>query len=469
MLEKIHFYYTNDLHSQFDRWSRVATFMKMKRLESEERGETSWVVDIGDHIDRVHPISEATMGKGNVELMNLLGYDFATIGNNEGLTLAYNDLYHLYDDAEFSVICSNLESLKADNPRWLNRHQIVTSKHGVRVGIIGLTAQFNTYYNLLGWHLHPTFDTIEKQLAQIREKTDVIVLLSHLGIHEDQRIAEHFPEIDVIIGGHTHHLIRKGEIVRNTLITAAGKHCKYVGEVTITYDHAAKKVVAKEAYTTEIEGLHRDLRTEQRVNELTEQADFILSKRIIEVDEPIKVNWFKETDIMRRFTEQLRRWTNAEIAFLNAGLLLDEFPPGEITYRDVHRNCPHPINPVVVNLLGKEVKEVVEISLSKPFMELKLKGFGFRGEILGRMVFSGLDVHTTYLPDGTEIIESILHQNRKLEDDRTYRVVTADTFAFGRLLPPIALAKEKELYLPEFLREILVYTLIQYGRSKENL
>src|SRR5690606_40557881 len=85
---------------------------------------------------------------------------------------------------------SNLESLKADNPRWLNRHQIVTSKHGVRVGIIGLTAQFNTYYNLLGWHLHPTFDTIEKQLAQIREKTDVIVLLSHLGIHEDQRIAE---------------------------------------------------------------------------------------------------------------------------------------------------------------------------------------------------------------------------------------------------------------------------------------
>lgn len=462
MIERIHFYYTNDLHSQFDHWSRVATYMKMKRLESKERGESSWVVDIGDHIDRVHPISEATMGKGNVELMNDLGYDFVTIGNNEGITLAHNDLYHLYDDANFSVICSNLQCELSNNPRWLKQNKIVRSKHGIRVGIIGLSAQFNTYYNLLGWHLHPTFETIKQQVDELRSQTDVIVLLSHLGIHEDQRIAEHFPEIDVIIGGHTHHLIRNGEIIGNTLLTAAGKHCQFVGEVTITFDHEEKKVIHKEAYTIEIEGLHRDLRTEQRVAELTEEADFILSKRIIEVDETIKVNWFQETNIMKQFTEQLRKWTKADIAFLNAGLLLDEFPAGEITYRDVHRNCPHPINPCVVTLTGKELKEVIEIVLSKSFMELKLKGFGFRGEVLGRMVFAGLDVKTSFQTDGSETIEAIMYGDSELNDTETYRVVTADTFTFGRLLPAVAEAEEKELFLPEFLREVLVYTLIHY-------
>src|SRR5690625_2240823 len=165
MLEKFHFYYTNDLHSHFEHWSRVATYMKMKRLESKERNESSWVVDIGDHIDRVHPISEATMGKANVELMNDLQYDFVTIGNNEGLTLAHNDLYHLYDDANFSVICSNLQCTESDNPSWLLSHKIVQSNNGINIGIVGLTARFNSYYNLLGWHIDSAFETLERELS----------------------------------------------------------------------------------------------------------------------------------------------------------------------------------------------------------------------------------------------------------------------------------------------------------------
>lgn len=463
MLEKIHFYYTNDLHSQFDHWSRVATYMKMKRLESKERNESSWVVDIGDHIDRVHPISEATMGKANVELLNDLQYDFVTIGNNEGLTLAFRDLYHLYDEASFSVICSNLECTASDNPTWLLKHKIVESKKGIRIGIIGLTAPFNPYYHLLGWHIDSVFSTLTKQIDELEGKVDVLILLSHLGIHEDQRIAKHFPEIDVIIGGHTHHLIRTGEKINQTLVTAAGKHCNHVGEVTITFDHERKEVIKKEAYTTEIEAMHRDLKTEQLIALLSEEADFILSKRIIEVDQPIKVNWFQETFIMQQFTDQLKKWTGADGAFLNAGLLLDEFPQGEITYRDVHRICPHPINPCIVTLNGADIKEVVKIALSKSFMELKLKGFGFRGEVLGRMVFSGFEIKTSYDEFGNENIEEILYEGEQIQNDEVFRVVTADTFTFGQLLPVVAQAEKKELFLPEFLREVLVYTLIHYN------
>lgn len=462
MLENINFYYTNDLHSYFDHWSRVATFMKMKGLESEERDESYWVVDIGDHIDRVHPISEATMGKANVGLLNDLDYDFVTIGNNEGLTLAHNDLYHLYDDAKFSVLVSNLQCTKQKNPPWLLSHKIVESKGGIRVGIVGLTVPYNDYYHLLGWHLEPIFKTLEKELDFLRGKTDVLVLLSHLGIYEDERIARQFSEIDVIIGGHTHHLLRSGELVENTLLTAAGKSCAHVGEVRITFDHELGKVIAKDATTTEVESLHRDLRTEQRIGELQEQADVILAKKINEVSQPIKVNWFQETNIMKQFTEQLCDWVGADGAFLNAGMLLDEFPAGEITYRDVHQNCPHPINPCVVTLTGAELYEVAELALSKSFMELKLRGFGFRGEILGRMIYARFEVETSFDELEHEYIERILFEGKPISDDETYRVVTADAFTFGQILPAVAQAEEKQLILPEFLREILVYTLIHY-------
>lgn len=464
MLEKIHFYYTNDLHSQFDHWSRVATFVKMKRLESEERHESSWLVDVGDHIDRVHPITEATMGKANVQLMNELRYDFVTLGNNEGITLAHNDLYHLYDDATFEVLCANLQCTKNENPSWLKKTKIVKSKHGVKIGLIGLTVPFNTYYELLGWYVDPVFETLEKEINAIEKEADIIILLSHLGIYTDQQIAESFPQVDVIIGGHTHHLLRSGEIVENTLLTAAGKHCKHVGEVTLTWDHDENKLIYKAAETTDITSYHHDFRTEQRLQELTETAEFILSKKIIDCHQPLKVNWFKETTIMKHFTEELRKWTDADIAMLNAGMLLDEFPNGTITYRDVHRICPHPINPCVVNLSGDQLEKVIHESFSRSFMELKLQGFGFRGEVLGRMVFAGIDVYTEINDNGEENIKEIIYRNESLIEDKTYRIVTADTFTFGRLLPVIAQAESKELFLPEFLREVLVRALLTYRK-----
>src|SRR5690625_7708774 len=121
--------------------------------------------------------------------------------------------------------------------------------------------------------------------------------MSHVGIHLDQVIAERYEAIDVIIGSHTHHLFHKGEIVNQAILTAAGKHCEYVGEVTLIWDHQLKKLISKEAVAKKVTDLPKDLPTEQRLIELEEAASVILGKRIIHSKKPIKARWFKETEI----------------------------------------------------------------------------------------------------------------------------------------------------------------------------
>src|SRR5699024_5641779 len=158
---------------------------------------------------------------------------------------------------------------------------------------------------------------------------------SHLGINEDREIARRFPEIDAIIGGHTHHLLRTGEYVNDTIITAAGKHCTYVGEVILTWDHKQKKLVDKEAYTTNITHIEKDRQTMERLNKWKFRADRQLGENLLYTDKPIEVDWFEETEVITRLTETLHEWTNADCALLNAGILLDSFPKGNITYRDV--------------------------------------------------------------------------------------------------------------------------------------
>jgi len=463
MQETIRFYYTNDLHSNFDHWSQVATYLKTKHYESEQHKESYWTFDLGDHLDRVHPITEATMGKANVELLNNVNYDFITLGNNEGITLSQQHLYHLYDDANFEVICSNLECTYREDPSWLLSSKKIQSNQDVNIGLIGLTARFNPYYHLLGWNVKSPYEVIDEELQRLTD-CDIIVLLSHVGIHLDQAIAERYDDIDVIIGSHTHHLFHQGEYVNQAILTAAGKHCEYVGEVTLIWDHQLKKLISKEAVAEKVTDLPKDLPTEQRLIELEEAASVILGKRIIHSKKPIKARWFKETEIMKRLTEKVRLWTKADIGMLNAGLLIDGFPAGDVTYEDVHRICPHPINICVVRLTGDELMEVVKDAFSRQLMELKLKGFGFRGEVVGRMVFAHLDVETDFDENGIEYVISVSYEGRSLQSSKMYQIATADMFTFGRLLPGVANAPVQQLFLPEFIRELLVETLIEWNK-----
>jgi 2',3'-cyclic-nucleotide 2'-phosphodiesterase (5'-nucleotidase family) len=459
MQEQLHFYYTNDLHSNFDHWPIVAGYLKEAKARKEAENKLCLLFDIGDHMDRFHPISEAFMGKANVELMNDVGYDVVTLGNNEGITLSHNDLYHLYDDANFQVVCANLKSLTDHTPNWLDPTVNIETVSGLTIGIIGLTAPFNAFYHLLDWHVDYAFETLDHHIKELKKSTDIIILLSHLGLNEDRQIANRYEEIDVIVGGHTHHLLRTEEVVNNTILTAAGKNCQFVGEVILTWDHTLKQLVKKEAYTTDITHLAKDLPTAQKLDEYHKKADQILGKPIVHIDRPIKVKWFESTEIMEELTHTLREWTKSDCAMLNAGLLLDELSAGTITYKDVHRICPHPVNPCVVELSGDELLEVIRASFTKELMELKLQGFGFRGEVIGRMIFSGLAIETAIHHNGHEYVKSVLLDDKKIDPNQSYVVATADIFTFGRLLPEVAKSTRKDYFLPEFLRDLLAYTL----------
>lgn len=459
MLEKLYFYYTNDLHSHFDHWPHVTAFLKERQAKRKTKNESHWLIDIGDHIDRMHPIAEAFMGKANVKLMNDVGYHFATIGNNEGITLPHDDLFHLYDEADFQVACTNLHSLTDEEPAWLKRTIEFESPTGIKIGILGLTAPFNDFYELLDWHVSSPHEALEKHVSQLKKRTDIIILMSHLGISEDRAIARNFSEIDVIIGGHTHHLLRTGEEVNETLLTAAGKYCAFAGEVILTWDHEKKRLHKKEAYTTDVTHMEKDDPTQETLRQLSIRANEHLNKTVVHIHRPIEVSWFKPTKIMHELTNTVKEWTGAECAMLNSGLLLDHFAAGAVTYKDVHRICPHPINPCVVEMSGDEIKEVVRVSTTKEFTQYQLNGLGFRGKVIGKMIFSGLDVDVGTHENGQIYIKHVSFNKEPLQADREYSVAVADMFTFGRLLPEVAKSKVKKYFLPEFLRDLLAHTL----------
>ena len=58
------------------------------------------------------------------------------------------------------------------------------------------------------------------------------------------------------------------------------------------------------------------------------------------------------SEITQLLCDGLAEWCKESIAMMNAGVILESIPQGQITRGDIHRICPHPINPCIVELTG---------------------------------------------------------------------------------------------------------------------
>ena len=243
-------------------------FFASENTEHEE-GEACFVFDIGDYVDRSHPFTEGTYGKGNTHLLNAAGYDAVTIGNNEGITMAKDALSTLYTEADFDVILCNLFE-NGKYPEWAVPFKVYTTAMGTKIGVIGATAEYPSFYAKLGWKVTEPREAVKKYVEQLKGDMDILVCLSHMGIHEDERLAANVRKLDVIFGAHTHHLFHEGEFVGPVLLAATGKYGDYIGQVTLQIDRYTKEVTGKNAMLFRTEQLER---TESDIEEVKGYMD----------------------------------------------------------------------------------------------------------------------------------------------------------------------------------------------------
>ncbi|MGG3624801.1 bifunctional UDP-sugar hydrolase/5'-nucleotidase [Bacillus gobiensis] len=460
MRETLHLFHTNDLHSHFENWPKIAQYIETKRNELQKKNEESLVFDIGDHVDRFQMISEATFGKANIELLNDICCDGATIGNNEGITLPHEKLDTLYSDAKFPIVLSNLYDFNGKRPDWLKPYYIKTLKNNMKLAILGVTVSYYDVYEVLNWKVTDPFESISEVINEVREQADIIVLLSHLGISDDILAAKRFPEIDVILGSHTHHLLENGQYENGVLLGCAEKYGHFVGHIELQLDSETKTIHGKKASVQKVEDLtESSIRAKDFLQKEEKKASEILNQEVATISSTLEVNWFYSSSLPKLLAEALKEWCGTEIGMVNSGVILQSLEKGPVTRKDLHSICPHPINPIKVFLEGDELKEIILHAATDQMEQFQIKGLGFRGEVMGKMMYSGIELETERLQDGLVHVKSILINQEPLVPDRVYSVGTIDMFTLGSFFPSIRNASNKIYFMPEFLRDLLAWKL----------
>ena len=449
-MEEIVLFHTNDLHSHFENWPKIRRLVKAKRSLYQKEGKTVVTIDLGDFSDRCHPLTEATDGRANVAIMNTLAYDLVTIGNNEGIGNSKKQLEHLYDQSTFEVVLANLEDPKTQTlPDFCQAYKIMTTKEGTKLGFIGLTAPFPLTYNPNGWTIKQVEAVLPQLITEVAPQCDVLILLSHLGIDTDFMIAANYPEIQVILGSHTHHLFKDGEKINHVQLAAAGKYGQYIGEVHLFVDDDTKQVTsyAKTMETASLEEQATDAK--EIAGYLTEGHGLLQAQQIAQIPETLSTDLRQPHAFITVALKALKEAGQTEAAVLNNGLFLADLPEGIINADQLHEALPHPMHLIKVTLKGSDMSRLIrEMEKSRQFLrKFPIRGMGFRGKIFGELCYDGIRFERNS--------QTVFWQGKPIQPEQKYTLTTVDHFQFVPFFPTIELVGEVEFLFPDVLRTVV--------------
>lgn len=142
-------------------------------------------------------------------------------------------------------VCSNLLDLRGRDPVFAR--SMLLESGGKRVRLFALLVpQYRTgsgWERIFGWRfLAP--DVALRDLLASTPGADVTVVLSHLGLSADRAIAESFPMLDAIVGGHSHDLLREPVYVGDVPIVHAGAFAAYAGRLELDLSARRSRVAS---------------------------------------------------------------------------------------------------------------------------------------------------------------------------------------------------------------------------------
>jgi len=276
-----------DENGPFGGIARIAHLSRTIR----QRAERSLHIDTGD-VFQGAPIFNVFQGEVEMQALSRIGVDVMTIGNHEFDAGEPNVADRIARFASFPVLAANYLIDAPLNPTAPPLADLVMPYHvfqlqGLRVGVIGLgnTSSMSSLVespNSLGITPMDAAETTQFYIDLLRPHVDVIIVASHLGLTEDERLIPCISGADLVLGGHHHIVLNPPKEILD------GQTCHYE-VVTRYFDTACVKGLTglwREAMATGqalsgVEGLCDDLlpEMERLVERVPEVAGGVLPRR----------------------------------------------------------------------------------------------------------------------------------------------------------------------------------------------
>ena len=376
--------HSNDVHGAIAGYANIAALA----AEYESQGAKVIVADAGDFSQGKVEVS-SNKGLNAVKMMDAAGYDVATLGNHE-FDYGYAQLKENLKEATFSTICCNILD---ENGKPAFEGSKVFGIDGLKVGFIGVnTPESQTKANpaLIKGLTWLAGDDMVKAVQAEADKlkadgTDVIVVLSHLGVDSESKpnrstdLWAGLKGVDFIIDGHSHSVMEKGD--NNEPIQSTGTGFDNIGVIVI--DNATKKI-EKNMLVKVTADSAKDEAVAKAAQDITDaiNAEYgaVFAKSEVELNGDRSYNTKTdlygnrdgETNLGDLITDSMV-WSVKKtggvtvdekniVAVTNGGGIRAAIKAGDVTKKDVNTVLPFGNTIAVVYVTGAELLEALEAS-----------------------------------------------------------------------------------------------------------
>ncbi|MCR5249417.1 MAG: bifunctional metallophosphatase/5'-nucleotidase [Lachnospiraceae bacterium] len=277
-------------------------------------------------------------GLSTIQIMNLLSPDIVTLGNHE-VDYGVAHLLFLEKCAEFPIVNANLY-IKTNHARLFDPCRII-EVDGMRILFIGIITEI-TLMKCRSDKLIGSFITLEEAANEVGRicnaynstDVDLTVLLTHIGLEEDKKLAAILDPawgVDMIIGGHSHDFMKEPAVVNGIPIVQAGTGTDQIGRFDLVIDTDENRIDSYSWTPVDIneDNCPRDPSIEEAIRGYKDQTDEkygrILTKLVRPLTAPSHV---AETEIGNLFADILKDSLGMDIFLLASGSIrVKEFGP----------------------------------------------------------------------------------------------------------------------------------------------
>lgn len=396
--------HTNDVHSRLEPINKSDSTCGPKDIEAKacfggtarlataiaaarDSAPNSLLLDAGDQFQGSLFYTHY-LGREVAELMERLGYEAMAVGNHEfdnGVPV----LEAFARELDLPLLMANADLSREPGLAAEVAPTTVIEKGGHRYGVIGLTPRDNGVLTQAGRTIgfEDPVEPVRRSVAALQATgIDRIILLSHSGYAEDQRIAAAVEGVDVIVGGHSHTLL--SNTVEGaagpypTLVTApdghavpivqAGSYGKYLGRLDLVFDEAGRVLEAAGEPLLLDAAVAQDEGVTARIAELAKPLEALKSKVVAET--AAAIDGQRETcrsgecamgDLVADAMLSRVRDQGVQIAIANGGGLRASIDAGPVTMGEVLTVLPFQNTLSTFELTGAEVIAALENGVSQ--------------------------------------------------------------------------------------------------------
>ena len=443
--------HTNDHHGHF--WSNEngdggmpveATLVREIQEEVKKNGGDVLLLSAGD-VNTGYPASDMADGKPDFMGMKYMGYAAMTIGNHE-FDKGLDSIKRQEGWAGFPFLSANI--FYKNSKKGPFKQYIIKKLAGLKIAILGLTLDDlpikTSKFPSDKLDIRSSIDTAKAIVPELRKESDFLIALTHMGYYApgklgdnapgDLELAQSAPEIDVIVGGHTHTALFKPVIEGKTIIVQAESNEKYLGRLDLEITDNEKKIKQYRLIPIDMKEASPGTLTtppdqpDQKLISVLKPYHDKTAKLMAEQVVNSLEKWESDRKEMRRgennignlLSAILKKSTDADIGVINSGSIRASLPKGTVNYGQILMMQPFANTYVTVKFTGKELKDYLEAIAKIP------------PDTAAYPQISG--VRFTFNSQKSEISDLIIetkHGLKPLDETKTYTLATNNFCANG--------------------------------------